>query len=318
MALGLAALSLCLAADAVADKPSRDPAADKPGRDPAAPPQAVAAGFATVAFNADFRVAGYLGDNLSCATAAQLKTWKQGMYWEGQNSPAGVAPCDLITIVNDPVLGSPVLDLAWVAARVVNQGEDDVSISTFPLDHVSPSYAFRHGYVEIVARFPGALTTKGYFAALWAVADEPIRGQNLPPWNWPLGAAEHDYLEIVGPVTLGNPQPTWDAAVHEWDAGGTAAFLANGVLTGVFDPTQPHKYGWLWTTGGEYQFGQVCAYRDDQKVGCVATTAYSEAFNFALVLTMQVSCNANGYTDRSCISVPRMDALIQRVTIFQQ
>jgi len=62
-----------------------------------------------------------------------------------------VAPWNQISLVRDPVFGQQVLDLAWLAAGN-HDPFDATAIPTFPLDTVSPHFAFRHGYVEIESR----------------------------------------------------------------------------------------------------------------------------------------------------------------------
>jgi hypothetical protein len=82
---------------------------------PVPPPQAADAGFTRVLLNSNFATAS-VASQLSCAGMPQTALWKQGLWWEGQNNSAGVAPCSQITIGEDPMSGAQVLDLEWTAA----------------------------------------------------------------------------------------------------------------------------------------------------------------------------------------------------------
>jgi beta-glucanase (GH16 family) len=283
-----------------------------------APPQAANAGFTKVLFNSYFATS-YLTYELSCAGTPQTAPWKQGMWWEGQNSPSGVAPCSQINIVYDPVSNQKVLDLTWTVT-----GNTDTfnatTVSTFPLDIVSPHFAFRHGYAEAVLRVTPMAT--GVWPAFWTWSDNAVIEENTPPFQSFTPASEIDIFEAHG----GSPTE-YDAAVHEYYSTPDSkprvspALGAPGLLTDQkppgFDMTKPHTYGLLWTSDGiEYQGGQVCAYVDNVLQGCNATTAATEAQDIFLILSMGVGCNYN-FSDRSCLNgLSRADMLVSRVTVF--
>jgi len=280
-----------------------------PAHAPQPPPQAANAGFTTVLFNSNFTNTK-LAAQLSCAGTPQTAPWKQGLWWEGQNSPAGVAPCSQIGIVRDPVFGSNVLDLAWTAAGNTDT-YDATTISTFPLDIVSPHFAFRHGYAEAVIRVTPMAT--GTWPVFWMWSDNSVIYANTAPWQT-MPAAEMDIFEAYGPNSA---HPIgYDAALHEDYSTGAGGFLAQQYPPS-FDITKPHTYGWLWTSNGvEYQGGQVCAYVDNVLQGCQPTSAASEAQEMFLILSMGVGCNYN-FSDRSCLNgLSRADMLVSRVTVF--
>ena len=55
------------------------------------PPVAAQFGFVNKLFESDFAAASSLSGMLSCAGTPQIAPWKQGLWWEGQSNPAGVA-----------------------------------------------------------------------------------------------------------------------------------------------------------------------------------------------------------------------------------
>lgn len=280
------------------------------GQIPVPPPQAAVAGFTRVVFNSNF-ASTTLAAQLSCAGAKQTAPWKQGMWWEGQANPAGVAPCNQLTIIQDGVFGTYVLDLAWLPSQT--DIFDATSISTYPLDDVSPHFAFRHGYVEVVARETPFVT--GVWPAIWMWSDESTLGAALPPsYTGYIPASEMDIVEFYGP-TAAQPKGGSSGGLHEYYSTGGGGFTSLNYPPPV-DVTMPHTYGWLWTAGPQWNGGQVCQYIDNKLQGCQTTSAASEAQQMFLILSMGAGCNYN-FSDRSCLNgLARADLLVQRVTVF--
>ncbi len=312
----IAVLGFGMATQAVAGSappPAAQPPAAAPGPSAAAPvppPQAANAGFTQVLFNSSFANTT-LSAQLSCAGTPQTAPWKQGLWWEGQNNPAGVAPCRQITIAYDPVFGQDVLDLTWTASGNTDP-YDATTISTFPLDTVSPHFAFRHGYVEVVARVTPMAT--GVWPAIWAWSDNELLEVNSPPFAAGMPASEMDIMEAYGPNST--TPIGMDAALHEYYSTEDGGFLLNDYPAPV-DVTKPHTYGWMWASKGiQWQGGSVCSYIDNVEQGCQPTTAASEAQQMFLILSMGVGCNYN-YANRSCLNgLARADMLVSRVTVF--
>jgi hypothetical protein len=298
MRIAIAAGVVCLAAVTAAAK---DP-----------PPAAAGAGFTTILFETDFAAIPGLVGVLSCAGTPQTAPWKQGEWWEGQNDPSGVAPCRQISLVQDPAFGHQVLDLAWLAAGN-HDIADNTAISTFPLDTVSPHFAFRHGYVEVELRLGSA--APGIYASVVGWGDESVIFANTPPYQARVPAAEFDIVEISAPWS--GPWLAFDSAIREWYDPGVFQGGANAFIAGPFavDATQPHRYGFLWVPGGQWQGGWVCSLIDDQWQGCRQTTAASEAAREFLLISMGILCNPGG--GRSCIgNLQRADLYVSRVTVW--
>jgi len=273
---------------------------------PIPPPQAVNAGFTQVLFDSNFAIAT-LSNQLSCAGTPQSAPWKQGMWWEGQNSAAGVAPCTQITIVTDPVFGGRTLDLTWLPSQTDTY--DATTISTFPLDIVSPHFAFRHGYAQAVLRVTPMVT--GVWANFWMWSNNSNIEANTSPFQAFTPASEIDALEAHG-----GSSPEYVAGLHEYYTPKIGGLMVDKKPAG-FDMTMPHTYGLLWTSNGvEYRGGQVCAYVDNVLQGCQPTTAATEAQDCFLILSMGVGCNYN-FSDRSCLGgLSRADMLVSQVTVF--
>ncbi len=199
-----------------------------------------------------------LSAQLSCAGTPQSAPWKRGMWLEGQNSPAGVAPWTQITIAADPVFNGSALDLTWLPSQTDTY--DATTISTFPLDIVSPHFAFRHGYAQAVLRMTPM--AEGVWANFWMWSNNSVIEANMPPFQVVTPASEIDSFEAHG----GSP-PEYVAGLHEYYRPKTGGLMVDKKPAG-FDMTQPHTYGLLWTSNGvEYQGGQVCAYVDNVQQG---------------------------------------------------
>ena len=200
------------------------------------PPQAANAGFTRILFNSEFANTSLAGQ-LSCAGTPQTAPWKQGMWWEGRNNPAGVAPCDQINIVYDPVFGRKVLDLEWTASGN-HDTYDATSISTFPLDGVSPHFAFRHGYIEVVMRV--STTATGVWPQIYTWGDTTVLSSYPPPYTSSMQPGEFDVMEAWG-----GPAPELGSHLHEWYEKPSAVALFDDKPATV-DVTKPRIYGLLW------------------------------------------------------------------------
>jgi hypothetical protein len=278
---------------------------------PVPPPQAANAGFTNVLFNSDFSRIGSLSGTLSCAGTPQTAPWKQGLWWEGQNNPAGVAPCSQIFLTWDPVVGHQVLDLRWLASQTDTYNH--TTIETFPLNTFPPHFAFRHGYVEVVARETPWLT--GVWPAIWMWGDNELIGVNTPPFNGEGTASEMDIMEAWGPAMYGGGM---DADMIEYYSTKRGQFLYESYPPPV-DITQNHIYGWLWASDNQqWQGGYVCAYIDNVQKGCFTTTSATEDQAQFLILSMGTGCYYN-FRDRSCLGgLQQADLLVSRVTVWGQ
>jgi hypothetical protein len=274
---------------------------------PSPPPQAAHAGFTEVLFDSEFGHTD-LAAQLSCAGTPQTAPWKQGLWWEGWKNPAGVAPCHQISIVYDQGSGQNVLDLKWTASENTDTYHA-TTVSTFPLDVVSPHFSFRHGYIEAVVRVSTMAT--GVWPAIWAWGDNALIMESTPPYTSFMSSSEFDVVE-----GWGGAQPEVGAHLHEWYKPHIAATLFDA-RPAPFDLTKVHTYGWLWDSNGkQWQGGYVCSYVDNVKKGCAKTTAASEGQSFFLILSMGVGCHYK-YRDLSCIgSLSRADMYVSRVTVF--
>ena len=272
------------------------------------PPQAKDAGFDVLIFETDWSKVKNLGDVFSCGAAGdQTKDWKQGLWFEA-NEATGLAPCAQISLVNDQALGGKALDLAWIAASNTDS-LDNTAITTFPIDTVSPHFAFRHGYLEIVMRATNP-TNPGVWATAWLAADGAITAANVPPFAFIIPLVELDAAELHGPSQL-------DAAIYEAVDGGTNQYVGpNNDVTANFDFSAPHTYGFLWSTLGQGKGGQVCSYLDNQLRGCAPTTGITEGQDFFLILSIGSGCNfVPG--DRTCMGgLARADLLVSRVSVW--
>ena len=213
-----------------------------------------------------------------------------------------------ITLVWDAIFGHRVLDLTWLAAGN-HDAFDATTISTFPLDTVSPHFAFRHGYVEVELRLAAA--PPGIYGAAYMWGDSSTIFANTPPFQNTIPPAEFDIVELGVPRV--DSGLVYDSAIHEWYESGNSAFIAG---PRGFDATQPHRYGFLWVAGAQWQGGWVCPLIDDQWQGCQPTTAASEAGQEFLIVEMGTGCNSIP-GDRSCIgNLQRADLYLSRVTVW--
>jgi Glycosyl hydrolases family 16 len=202
--------------------------------------------------------------------------------------------------------------LEWLPSQT--DAQDATSISTFPLDDVSPHFAFRHGYLEIVAR--EAPFASGVWPAIVMYSDETALAAALPPNFTPyLPTVEMDVLEFYGPSST-HPSGGEIGTLKENYANGRLGGYTSENYPATVNVTQPHTYGWLWKGGPQWNGGQVCQYIDNVLQGCQPTSAASEAQQMFLVVGMGVGCNYV-VSDRSCLNgLSRADFLVSRVTVF--
>jgi hypothetical protein len=111
----------------------------------------------------------------------------------------------------------------------------------------------------------------------------------LPPYGY-APSSELDVVELRG------EKPTAVSSnIHENGKGYGQAFA--GWLKD-FDYTDYHKYGYLWTRGGN-----VCMYLDDVKMGCATVDSSTEYQRNYILLSLQFGCQWQ-FGNRSCINVP--------------
>jgi hypothetical protein len=277
--LPIAAALLLLPLTALA----QSPAASNSGAEPevvriAAPPaQAVSAGFTTTLVNQDFSL-GIL--DLGCDGKSQKHFWNQGMEWE--KPPA---PCNQISIVNDPVAEQKVLNLKWLLSQT--DPFDATIVSTLAHDY-SQYYAYGHGYYEAIFR-AAPKNIGGIWPGFWMGGVNAVIFHALPPYGY-APSSELDVVELRG------EKPTFvSSAVHENGKGYGQAFAG---WINDFDYTQYHKYGYRWTQGGN-----VCMYLDDVKMGCATVDASTEYQRNYILLSLQFGCQWQA-GNRACINLP--------------
>jgi hypothetical protein len=309
LARGALVLGL-LAPLAAADNPHRPHILPPPApgsTDRPAPAQAASAGFDALIFETNFSTVKNLTDVFSCLGGDQSKPWKQGLWYEA-NEATGMAPCSQITLAQDAALGGQALDLAWLAAGN-KDSVDNTAITTFPIDTVSPHFAFHRGYVEVVARATNP-TNAGIWASSWMLGDGAVISDNIPPFVFTVPLVELDIAELHGVSQL-------DSAIYESPQGGTNQYIGpnNNPTTG-FDFSAPHVYGFLWETLGQGKGGQVCSYLDNALRGCAPTTASTEGQPFFLILSVGSGCNFTP-GDRTCMAgLARSDLFVSRVSVW--
>jgi len=271
------------------------------------PKQASDAGFKTLLFETDWSKVKTLTDVFSCQGGDQSKDWKQGLWFEA-NETTGMAPCTQIALAQDQALGGQVLDLAWIAAGNIDS-QDNTAVTRFPIDTVSPHFAFQHGYVEVVMRATQP-TNAGVWASAWGLGDGAVISDNIPPFAFLIPLVELGYAELHGVSQL-------DSAIYESNQGGTNQYIGpNNDVTGSFDFSQPHIYGFLWQTLGQGKGGQVCSYLDNALRGCAPTTGSTEGQPFFLILSVGSGCNFTP-GDRTCMAgLARADLFVQRVSVW--
>jgi hypothetical protein len=277
--LPVAAAVLHLALTALAQNPVAPNSGVRPSAIGVAapPPQAVSAGFTTTLVNQDFS-RGIL--DLGCDGKSQKHFWNQGMEWE--KPPA---PCNQISIVTDPVAGQEVLNLKWLLSQT--DPFDATIVSTLAHDY-SQYYAYGHAYYEAIFR----ATPKnigGIWPGFWMGGVNAVIFHALPPYGY-APSSELDVVELRG------EKPTFvSSAIHENGKGYGQAFAG---WVNNFDYTQYHKYGYLWTHGGN-----VCMYLDDVKMGCSTVDSSTEYQRNYILLSLQFGCRWQA-GNRTCINVP--------------
>jgi hypothetical protein len=241
------------------------------------PAQAVSAGFTTTLVNQDCSL-GIL--DLGCDGKSQKHFWNQGMEWE--KPPA---PCIQISIVTDPVAGQQVLNLEWLPSQT--DPFDATIVSTLAHDY-SQYYTYGHAYYEAIFR----ATPKnigGIWPGFWMAGVNAVIFHALPPYGY-APSSELDVVELRG------EKPTFVSSnIHENGKGYGQAFAG---WINDFDYTQYHKYGYLWTHGGN-----VCMYLDDVKMGCATVDASTEYERNYILLSLQFGCQWQA-GNRSCINLP--------------
>jgi hypothetical protein len=279
-----AAPLLALAALAQTPRVPNSQAASRADPPVTPPAQAANAGLTTMLVNQDFS-RGTL--DLGCAGQSQKHFWNQGADWE--KPPA---PCDQIGLVYDPVAGQKVLDLKWRASQT--DRFDATLIETMAYDH-SQYYGFNHGYYEAIFRAV-PINVGGVWPGFWTIGANAVTFANLPPRQTGAPAVELDVVEMHG------ESPGYvSSGIHEWGIG-NSDYMYHGNVAGL-DYTRYHKYGMLWTRGGENQSGQICMYVDDVRKGCTTADAPAEYQRHFLVLSLVMGCQWK-LRDRSCINVP--------------
>jgi hypothetical protein len=241
------------------------------------PAQAVSAGFTTTLVNQDFS-RGVL--DLGCDGKSQKHFWNQGMEWE--KPPA---PCNQISIVTDPEAGQKVLNLKWLPSQT--DPFDATIVSTLAHDY-SQYYAYGHAYYESIFR-AAPKNIGGIWPGFWMAGVNAVVFHALPPYGY-APSSELDVVELRG------EKPTAVSSnIHENGKGYGQAFAG---WINDFDYTQYHKYGYLWTRGGN-----VCMYLDDVKMGCATVDSSTEYQRNYILLSLQFGCQWQ-FGNRTCINVP--------------
>lgn len=211
------------------------------------PAPAVAAGFTTLALNADFSQPSYF--NIAnwvdgCGGSTTAPRWWYGWFGTtGSSGPHQGAPCAALIMENDPQAGTQVLHLQYLPAY--NAIGTNTGSQILELNYPAPAFTSQDAsnyfpstyYVEIVSRQGSASSLTQAHAlnnnSFWLVLDDATS---------PL---EEDFYEVQ---TNGGP-PNWNYQVN-FEIGSAADF------------TVYHTFGALYTGDGTSIYPYLCAFRD--------------------------------------------------------
>ena len=244
---------------AYAGNPSADLAVQIVPAGSAVPAPAQAAGFTTLALNADFTQPFYATPSnwLACAGATNPQWWIGGAQTDGAHPP----PCSAIRQANDPSTGQPVLDMTWLPSyQVGNTAMTEIwTVNQAPGTTRGTMYPF--GYYEAVARIVPMTnnTPDNQYFGFWT--NDASNGS--------AGGIEYDAIET-------RQNGVTDSCIHNWGQGGAGNCLWIGTpppeVAGGYDATQYHKYA-MRITGDGGKAIWMCNYVDDVFQGCVQANA---------------------------------------------
>lgn len=257
---------------------------------PSLPPAAVAAGFTTVALNADFSVGNI---DLGCWPGQdnEAHTWYQGIWYAG----GWTAPCDAIQNVVDPGTGRKALDITWRPSYAATYGATMITTINQAHNRVTD---FPNGYYESTFRVQTTPNVVGLGGTWWNTwmwgSTQAQQGSSVP-------VVEYDIMESHGEF------PTYlTSGCINWGTGGPGHAGCNFTYESFrsgFDYRQVHTYGYRITSDGTN--GSACGYLDNVFQGCAAVTltgAENIQRNF-LMASIGYGCNfTNGYGN--CVNEP--------------
>ena len=218
------------------------------GSTPAVPAAAQAAGFTTLAYDADFSQPFYATQSnwLDCGARGGSQNWHSGM--PGISSKL---PCD-VNQGTDPVTGEKTLIFTYQPSydHLGSGLENQVSMQTLG------SLTFPNMYLEVISRADG-LASGGSFGSgivegLWTW--QTTTGLELDIWEGSTCCAGSFPGGGVSNGNAGNWSPKSGGIV--WSNYG------NNHLPAGYDMTQYHKYAELLTSDGASKV-YVCTYVDD-------------------------------------------------------
>jgi glycosyl hydrolase family 16 len=243
------------------------------------PPQAVSAGYKSLAFDDEFSVLNLAPSPISSAN----HNWYPGIWFEYPAPPAS-----LITMASSD------LNLEWSRSSSHATGLTDTTVSGESAN-ASAGRSFRYGYFEASMKWN---PTTGAWPAFWMQPVQALEGSQTQ--------GEIDIFEGQG------GDPTYYGTLHTWSgASGTWYSMPNNFsLPRGNNFNTWHTYGMLWTPG------TVSWYYDNVKVGSASTTPIFDQENFFLLLSMQEGANwTNG--DLTGVTANTMDLYVHWVRVWQ-
>jgi hypothetical protein len=219
-----------------------------------APPQAVSAGYKTLAFDDEFNLLNLAPSPISSAN----HNWYPGMWFEYPAPPSSLISMTLSA-----------LNLEWSQTSTHATGLTDTTVSGESANG-SAGKSFRYGYFEASMKWN---PTTGAWPAFWMMPVQATQGAQ--------NTGEIDIFEGQGGTNeYYGTLHTWNGASQTWYSSPNNFSLPRSNNFNAW-----HTYGVLWTPG------KVAWYYDNVKVGSAATTAIFDQQNFFLVFSMQEGAN---------------------------
>lgn len=279
------------------------------GSDPAVPAGAAAAGFTTLALNADF----------SQSTYSNIATWVDGcggptsgnrwVYrWWNNN---GVGPCGDLIMETDPTIGKQVLHLQYLPAYNApgTNTSQQILVLSWPqipfFDKVN--YFPVEFYTEITYRMTAASLTQAH--EVNNMSNYMVSG-GLPSYS----IIEPDFFEVIA-NSLGNGNGRgWlygDGVLQEG-----LGLMQNYPYHLAADLTAYHTIGTLFTSDGNSIYYK-CYYLDGTKLGCWLALPSNAPTVFAwhrYIFAMGWGTDSNNLANGTIIN--NMDIYVQSIRVW--
>ena len=256
------------------------------GSAPAVAAAAQAAGFSTLAFNADWTQT-MPANWLDCASSDD---GQPHMMYQGMLFARSQIPCSAAQQVTDPDFGNLALDMYWQPS-FNGTGYDIGAVTTRSLDG-SRIQTFPNGYYEVIWRMKTTPAIPGGAGFLDNLSGSIFAAFGNTSAVTPPNSYEPDIVEFWP------NQMCRDMAVHDWGNGDSAGYVYNACATS-YDSSHYHKWALLITGDGSKHW--FCGYIDDVATGCTgfADVASPESTaRWFLWLWLGNACNGN--TTSSC------------------